>query len=420
MITTAIIAEYNPFHNGHAYQIRKAKELTGADCIIVILGGNFMQRGEPAFMDKYIRTEMALTSGADLVLELPVCYAASSAEYFAKGAVSLLNALGIVDYLCFGSECGDLALLKDAASVLAGEPEQYKALLKEGVKKGYSFPRARTDALSAFLSDCSFLESPNNILALEYLKALLLSDSAIKPVTVKRLGADYHNSSFYTEADAAYPSAKSVRECLLTAGDDLVSGSLSHYVPKAVLSLLSAHRNQSYPVVADDFSQALIFKLLEDRHKKKTSPYASYLDITNDFSDKIAKNLYRYTTVGAFCGLLKSKELTHTRVSRNLFHILLSLTSSDLEEYTAHGTVFYAHLLGINKSKPELTKSLKANSSLPLLVKPSNSASLLSKTGQKQFASDLFASHLYEGVVSQKFHRPMKNEFQREIVTVMP
>lgn len=420
MKTTAIIAEYNPFHNGHAYQIRQARALTGADCIIVILGGNFMQRGEPAFMDKYIRTEMALLSDADLVIELPVCYAASSAEYFAKGAVSLLNALGIVDYLCFGSECGDISLLKEAASILAKEPEQYKTLLKEGIKKGRSFPTARQDALLSFLPDSSFLESPNNILAVEYVKALLLSDSAIKPVTVKRVGADYHKTVLCAEETSMYPSAKAIRKSLLTVNysSDSVSDSLSRYVPQEVFSLLSAYRDNSYPVVADDFSQALFFKLLEDAHTKKNAPYAAYLDITKDFSDKIAKNLYRYTTVGAFCDLLKSKDLTYTRISRNLFHILLNLTSSDLTDYKAHGTVFYARVLGVNKSKPELTKALKANSSIPLLTKTVSSASLLSETGQRQFASDLFASHLYEGVVSQKFHRPMKNEFQRELVTV--
>ncbi|MFQ9151713.1 MAG: nucleotidyltransferase family protein [Blautia sp.] len=172
MKVTGIIAEYNPFHQGHAYHLSRARELTGADRILVVMGGNFMQRGEPAIIDKYTRTEMALRNGADLVLELPAASATGSAEYFAEGAVELLDASGVVNELCFGSELGELEPLEKAAELLLEEPEDYQELLRTELKKGKTFPEARETALSAFLPEQSLLASPNNILAIEYIKAL--------------------------------------------------------------------------------------------------------------------------------------------------------------------------------------------------------------------------------------------------------
>ena len=165
MKVTGIIAEYNPFHQGHAYHLARARELTGADRLLVVMGGNFMQRGEPAIVDKYARAEMALKNGADLVLELPAAAATGSAEYFAEGAVELLDASGVVDALCFGSELGKLAPLEKAAALLLEEPEEYRQLLREELKRGKNFPEAREIALSAFFPERELLSAPNNILA---------------------------------------------------------------------------------------------------------------------------------------------------------------------------------------------------------------------------------------------------------------
>ena len=193
MKVTGIIAEYNPFHQGHAYHLARARELTGADRLLVVMGGNFMQRGEPAIVDKYARAEMALKNGADLVLELPAAAATGSAEYFAEGAVELLDASGVVDALCFGSELGKLAPLEKAAALLLEEPEEYRQLLREELKRGKNFPEAREIALSAFFPERELLSAPNNILAIEYLKALKRRKSSIEAVTIPRLG-NYHGN----------------------------------------------------------------------------------------------------------------------------------------------------------------------------------------------------------------------------------
>lgn len=201
MTITAVIAEYNPFHNGHAYQLAKARELTGADYLVVIMSGDFVQRGAPAILDQHDRAELALLGGADLILQLPCHFALGSAQHFARGAVSLLTALGCVDFLCFGSEYGDTAPFLELADVLLHEPEEYRELLSGLLRNGLSFPTARAQALSAYFSDSAsfsslskeeldtFLKEPNNILGIEYVQALLLSQSRIRPVTIRREAA---------------------------------------------------------------------------------------------------------------------------------------------------------------------------------------------------------------------------------------
>ena len=189
MKIVGLITEYNPFHNGHLHHIQEAKRVTGADTVIVVMSGDYVQRGVPAIMPKRIRAEMALRCGASAVFELPVCYATGSAEYFAMGAVSLLDRLGVVDSLCFGSECNDLDALSHVADILSQEPEGYRTLLKSALKKGCSFPAARHSAMLEYTSSASvasLLDDPNNILGIEYLKALKKLNSSIKPFTIRR------------------------------------------------------------------------------------------------------------------------------------------------------------------------------------------------------------------------------------------
>ena len=217
MRIVGIIAEYNPFHQGHAYQIKKVRELTQADFILVSMSGNFVQRGAPAMFDKYTRAHAALLSGADLVLELPVSIATGSAEAFARGGVRLLHDTGIVTDLCFGSECGDLSSLERLAAFLAEEPTDYKLHLQDGLKQGLSFPAAREQAVR--FSDPSLpaelLGMPNNLLGLEYLKALHLYGSSIRPFTIQREGSGYHDTDV---SSGQYSSASSIRAELIRSG----------------------------------------------------------------------------------------------------------------------------------------------------------------------------------------------------------
>jgi predicted nucleotidyltransferase len=219
MKTIGIVAEYNPFHNGHLYQLQASRGQTGADCAVVVMSGNYTQRGEPAIVDKWARAEMALHSGADLVIELPVAYAMGSAEYFAYGAVKLLDSLNAVNMICFGSEAGSIEKLSAAAAILADEPESYKSYLKDYLSKGLSFPAARQKAISSYCKNTygkddlsSLLKSPNNILGIEYLKALRRLKSNIVPMTIERVGNEYNQAELTGKMSSATSIRKTIRE----------------------------------------------------------------------------------------------------------------------------------------------------------------------------------------------------------------
>ena len=325
MKTVGIIAEYNPFHNGHLYQLKKAKEITGADFAVVVMSGDFTQRGTPAVFDKYTRCRLSLLAGADLCIELPVVFATASAELFAKGAVSLLSALG-VDALCFGSECGEIAPLQKIASLLFAEPPAYKEALNKALKEGLSFPSARAAAVrkcahAGSLSDV--LASPNNILGIEYLKALLALEKngqhAPVPYTIKREGDGYLS---HTLSEESFCSAMALRKGIAEENPDLL-----RYVPESIRQEFADTCQTKSFLCADDFSGMLFYKLLSE----KDTGYDAYLDVSSDLSDKIRKNLASFTTFSAFCeGSLKSKDITLTRVYRSLLHILLSIKKEDL------------------------------------------------------------------------------------------
>ena len=226
MRIVGIIAEYNPFHNGHQYHIEKSLELTGADAAVVVMSGNFIQRGAPAIMPKHSRAKMALKNGASLVIELPVPYATGSAEYFAYGAVSLLDDFGCVDALCFGSECGNLNLLKTLAKILVKEPAEYKELLSCYLKQGNSFPLARQYAMRDYLHSDQvndILAEPNNILGIEYLKALYRLNSTIEPYTIQRVSSHYHDQ----ELQESYSSASAIRNVIKSEDFDSLKLQLS-------------------------------------------------------------------------------------------------------------------------------------------------------------------------------------------------
>ncbi|WP_455718849.1 tRNA(Met) cytidine acetate ligase, partial [Anaerosporobacter sp.] len=216
MQVVGLITEYNPFHNGHAYHIQKAKEITNADYVIVIMSGNYVQRGTPAIIDKYSRTLMALNNGADIVIELPVIYATASAETFAAGAIRILHDLGIVNSICFGSECGDLTLLSSIAKALCIESEEFRDTLLKYLRQGLSYPMARKHALLNTIELSNYtnqqieqvIESSNNILGVEYLKALYRLSSNIVPYTILREGSGYNDLTL----DTTFSSASALRK----------------------------------------------------------------------------------------------------------------------------------------------------------------------------------------------------------------
>lgn len=392
MKTVGLIAEYNPFHNGHKYHLQQAKELTNADYVIVVMSGDFTQRGYPAITDKFTRAHMALKEGADVVIELPVVYATASAQYFSLGAVSILQQLGCVDALVFGSECGDISALHTMAEFLSEEPVSYQKLLKEKLATGLSYPTARLQAISETFSEFStdipaILGEPNNILALEYLQAQKLLGSSITPYTLQRQGASYHQQSLSCE----YGSASGIRNALLHRRASI--DTLQHQMPCHAFEIFSEALSQHPPVSVDDFSSYLCYCLLSERTSLDT-----FLDIDAFLAKRMENALDKYETFSSFADLLKSKNYTHTRITRALCHILLHITTQDMTAYRETGISFYAKVLGFQKSAAPLLKAIKGNSSIPLITKLSSSASLLDSTGSAMLEKDLYASRIYHSV----------------------
>lgn len=407
MNTVGIIAEYNPFHNGHAYHIAQAKEITGADYCIVIMSGNYVQRGIPAIMDKVLRTRAALMCGADLVIELPVHYSSASAEYFAAGAVSLLDRLGVTDCLCFGSECGSIEPLLHLCDILSSESAEFKSLLQKHLKAGSPYPKARNLALSeAFpqlADELALLQHPNNILGVEYLNALRKRGSRITPYTISRKGADYHDASLNT----AYSSALAIRNSLMQNSDISL---LKEFIPASVYE-----DQKLFPLFPDDFSPLLAYKIIQEQDVG----FSVYFDIDKDFSDKIKKLFDSYTGFSSFCDALKSKNMTYTRISRNLLHILLNIYQADIDLFCSQDYVYYAKILGFNKESAPLLSKIKADSSIPLISKMADAANLISsENGRKMLMQEIQADDIYRMAIQQKFHAHLPNEYQRQIVII--
>lgn len=409
MKVTGIVAEYNPFHNGHKYQLEQARKLTGADYLIVALSGNFTQRGTPAMLNKYDRAKMALLNGADLVIELPSFYACASAEYFAKGAMTLFEKLGVVDAICFGSESGNLKLLTDIANVLAFEPEEYKRELRMNLRNGYSYPTARNNALISslpgFAVHSAIISQPNNILGIEYIKALLQLKSKIVPYTNERIGSGYHDYKL----SQGYSSAISIRHALRLENP---LEYVKEQMPENCFEILKEAFGKTTPIFQNDFTSILKYRMLLEQENQ----YMQFIDISEDLSNKMKKYLFASTDITSFCEYLKTKDLTHARISRALGHILLNLKQADLEEFLREGTIFYGRILGFRQDSAPLLSQLKKSSSIPLISKVSEAKNQLSEIGLKQFEKDIQAAHIYEAVVSTKFGMPMNNEYQREII----
>lgn len=402
MKIVGLIAEYNPFHNGHQYHIEKAKEITGADAVIVVMSGNFVQRGTPAIIPKHIRTEMALKAGASLVIELPVCYATGTAEQFAYGAVSILNSLGCVDAICFGSECGDINVLNELAGILCNEPKEYKESLQKHLRNGFSFPLARQKAIEEIYPSQDFsniLEQPNNILGIEYLKALYRLNSNMKPYTIQRISSQYHDIDLQEE----FSSATALRQVI---GENLIHG-LVGQIPNDNISLFQNNYQKRYPIYTNDFSLLLKYRLLNETK----SSLIQYADVSEELANRIYNQRNEYIDFEQFCELLKTKEVTYSRVSRALLHILLRIKKTDYTD------IHYARVLGFRTGDSDVLTVIKNASAIPLLTKLTATKDL-SDTTVQILEQDIYASNLYESVVTDKFKTPYINEYEHQIVII--
>ncbi len=411
MNVTAIIAEYNPFHNGHFYHLKQARLETNADFLIVLMSGDFVQRGEPAILDKWCRTKMALLGGADLVLELPCFSASGSAEYFASGAVSLLNASGIVSCLSFGSESGDLKSLSCAASFFAQESSLYQTFLKKELKKGLSFPKARQNAFLACQekndSDKTssletLLDSPNNLLGMEYLKALIRQHSSILPHTIKRQGMGYHD---LTLSSSCFGSASGIRKTLT---DHPSLESIRHQIPPDVFSVWIDNWNKCGPIFLDDFSALLHYRLLSFHDRLQL---CEHYDLSEEIADRILNIRSDFTSFSAFTSLLKTRQITYTRSSRCLLHLLLNMQQKTADSFFKD-SAGYLRILGFRKSASALLSRMKKTSQLPIITKLADAKKLLSDDAFSVLLQDIFCSNVYHTVVAQKYSGHLYNEYK--------
>jgi len=392
MRVLGLVTEYNPFHNGHKYHIEQSKEAVNADYTICVMSGNFVQRGAPALLNKWARAKMALLNGADLVIELPVCYVLQSAEHFAFGAVKLLDSLGIVDYICFGSEYGKIDLLDEIAQILINEPAELTYDIKLLLNNGCSYAKAREKAVLEYMKKRhlateveNILSSPNNILGIEYLKALHRLKSNIKAATIQRYKAQYHSTDFHDEI----ASATAIRNLLENSSDIL---KLKAYIPKASFDiLLNEIELGRAPVFSDRYDTAII-SLLRKLSKEQIS---SFPDVIEGLENRILKAAHNCGSVSSIIDSIKTRRYTLTRLQRIMFNILLGITSDMFSTFQKYGGPQYIRVLGMNNKGKELLRHCRTKSTLPVIIKPAAYHQSCNPLLKQMMELDFLASDLY-------------------------
>ena len=389
--------------------MNQALKMTGADLTIAVMSGNYVQRGEPAITDKYTRCRAALKSGINLLVELPVYYSLSSAEIFAKGAMRILNSL-MCDYVVFGSECGDINALKEIANVLSNEPESFKNALKNELSSGLSFPKARMNALNSYFKNdySKILENPNNILGIEYLKAIFQSKSAITPMTVKRIGKGYNDETIDSasdNSDLSFNSATAIRKAV----SDNNTNIKELFLPQMYEEFINSY-NKSAPVFKDDFSILLNYRLYDiffkcgnDKHKI-SSELQKYEDITENIANRIAVCFTGNDTFTEFAAKLKTKSYTLSRINRCLFHIILGI-DHNTALFFAHNN--YIRILGFDEKGREYLNEIKKKTDATIITKTSKYSELI--------AADIHAANIYNQICFNKFGYMCKDEFRHGI-----
>ena len=427
MKIVGLITEYNPFHAGHLYHMQQARELTGADYCVVLMSGSFVQRGEPAIFDKYLRTKTALLAGADLVLEIPAAFSTASAHEFAAYGVALLSAIG-GDAVVFGSECGQIEILKQAAYALNHESAEFQERLRKGLKAGLTYPQARAKALGETQAGgtrvenvedfhantdvsnshiwSSILNSPNNILGIEYLRAAEDLHSPMEFYTISREGSGYHED---TLADANFPSASAIR--------GIIRNSLSK--DKDLLDILASHlpavTHPAYtgavPVFVDDFSGLLNATVLQ------MQATFSIADLSPELAARLTKPPYFPLSFEERIQALKTRQLTYTRVSRALLHLVLGMREEDISRWKDEGYALYARILGFRRQSSPLLSCLHKKSSIPLITKMADAAQSLAPSALALLEQEVYASHLYQ-TVRIKRGGVFQNEYTEGLVFV--
>lgn len=355
-----IVAEYNPFHNGHLYHLEQAKKITASNYTVAIISGNFTQRGSTSLFDKWSKAKTALQCGVDLAIELPVLYSISSAENFADGAIKILDSLKILDYIAFGAETANVDILNSIADVLLREPKEYKSLLSQELQKGFSFPKARQNALVAYLNDsrkyATVLSSPNNILGVEYLKALKKYRSRIKPIAIERYEAGY-NDLGYT---ANIASATAIRNMVKNNGFEI----LKNLMPApSYATLMEAIKNGHLVPDLSVFEKQIIYNL----RRMSTFQITQLPDVSEGLEFALKNTANSCSNLVDFLNIIKSKRYTSTRIQRILLYSLLGITKKDMD--LSKKVQPYVRVLGFNeRGKFLLSEIAKANPKLEIVT----------------------------------------------------
>lgn len=367
MRTVGIIVEYNPFHNGHLYHLQQSLKITKSDAVIAVMSGHFLQRGEPALLNKWTRAEMALRGGCDVVVELPVAYSSQAAEWFAYGAAALLDATGVVDALCFGSEAGDIAPLRRVARLLAHEPDAFAGFMADELRTGASYPAAYSGAVRRFMAAAGDAEAaafpfeqPNNTLGLHYLLALERLGSAIEPFSLRREKAGYSQTSI---TDAQIASATAIRKLVAESPSPDCA---APFVPASTLELLlrdhEAGRGRNS---WQHYAPQLFHKLVSE----PAAALSRYHEISEGLEHRIKRALPELTEL-AFEPLLerlKTKRYTRTKLQRALLAILLGHDKELLAPDRLRTGVQYIRVLGYSERGRELLKRMRKSAKLPIL-----------------------------------------------------
>ena len=383
-----IIAEYNPFHNGHLYHLQRSLQSTGSTYSVAVISGNFTQRGSTSLIDKWAKAEIALKNGIDLVIELPLLYAISSAENFAEGAIKILDSLKVVDYISFGSESGDISTLNTIADVLYKEPKDYKNILAHELNKGLSFPKARENALLMYLNDIrkytNVLSSPNNILGIEYLKALKKFKSNITPITLERYDAGYNDTTF----TGNIASSTAIRNVIKNNGLDI----LRDLVPDNTFSILLDNIRIGH-LVSDlsVFEKEIIYTL----RKMQIEEIANLPDVTEGLEFAIKKAANSCNSVIEFLNIVKSKRYTNTRIQRILLYALLGITKKDM--LLSKKVIPYIRILGFNnKGKYLISEISKINPKLEIITSVKKFMDTTNNKNSKYLLEkDIWATNVY-------------------------
>ena len=383
-----IIAEYNPFHNGHLYHLQKSLHDTGSSYSIAIISGNFSQRGSTSLVDKWIKTEIALKNGIDLVIELPLLYSISSAENFAEGAIKILDSLKVVDYISFGSESGDISTLNTVADILYKEPREYKNILSHELNKGLSFPKARENALLMYLKDIrkfsGILSSPNNILGIEYLKAIKKCKSNITPVSIERFDSNYNDTSF----TGNIASATAIRNIVKNGSFDI----LRKVVPENTYSILLDNVKIGH-IIPDlsVFEREIIYLL----RKMSIAEIAELPDVGEGLENAIKNTANSCNSIVEFLNIIKSKRYTNTRLQRILLYTLLDISKKDMA--LSKKLTPYIRVLGFNdKGKYLISEISRANPKLEIITsvrKYMNTSN--NKNSRYMLEKDIWATNVY-------------------------